>query len=285
LLDTKYLRYWLDALSRAHTMHYFADGHRGAAIIAAYFFCQDFEVEDGVSDILSALIDEQWVSTPLCKPLPKERYDTSGIEQILDVLQKNLGALRQVGHNVIFPAMALKAFARLPEMITPARVDGICKLIQAFTVGESLVLNPADVRVGFSRQVETANFILSESLRTMCAFSGRGQGWSGHLLTYSKALMDLRELGYVETAEQAEYAFNLYVKRIRMGPLDTDIPRKEHQDNHLYPLQLAYWENRKGLPLRLGHSIKYPYGFYGWLALTRDQALENQCLQQAFHIF
>ena len=285
MLDIRYLQYGLDALSRAHLMNYFTDGHRGAAIIAGYFYCQEVEIEEGVSSILSALIDEQWVHTPLCEPFPVEPYDATGISRILEVLEQNLDGLRQVGHNVIFPAMALKVFSRLPEMLTPSRVEGICKLIEAFTTSDPLILEDSDETVDFNSAPATAEFILSELKKTIRAFDGRGQGWSGHLLTYARAMLDLIDLGYTTTANFGERGFNLYIKRIRMGPLDTDKPRPEHQPIDRYPHQVGYWEQRRDQPLRLGHSIKYPYGFYGLLALTRNQSLINQCFDSAYHIF
>ena len=39
MMDRKYLMHGLDALGRAHGLDYFRDGHRGAAIVSAYFLC------------------------------------------------------------------------------------------------------------------------------------------------------------------------------------------------------------------------------------------------------
>ena len=266
-------------------MNYFADGHRGAAIIAAYFFCQEVDVETGVSDILGELIDEQWVHTPLCESFPLESHDATGISRIIMVLEENLDGLRQAGHNVIFPTMALKAFSQLPEMLTPSRVEGICRLVQAFSTSAPISLERSDEVFDFSYAPATAEFIISELVKTIHVFNGRGQGWSGHLLTYARALLDLRQMGYIATAKQAEHAFNLYIKRIRMGPLDTDKPRREHLPSDLYPHQREYWEQRRDKPLNLGHSIKYPYGFYGLVALTKNHDLINHCFDNAYHIF
>lgn len=285
MLDTRYLQYGLDAISRAHQTNYFTDGHRGAAIIAAYFFCQEYEVEQGVPNILRSLIDEQWVDTPLCEPFPREKRYVTGVERILEALEQSMDYLRQVGHNVIFPTMALKAFQQLPEMVTPSRVRGICKLIEAFTASEPFVLDQDDAGVDFISAEATAEFILAELLRTIVAFEGRGQGWSGHLLTYGRALLDLRELGYIKAAKLGEYGFNLYIQRLRMGPLESDKPRPEHAPSLLRPHQQDYWEGRRGQSLSLGHSIKYPYGFFGLQALTKNKVLVQQCFDRAYHIF
>ena len=284
MIDTRYLQYGLDALSRAHQTNYFTDGHRGAAIIAAYFFCQKDGVEPGASEIVRSLMDEQWVNTPLCEPFPREKRYVTGIERILEALERSMDYLRQAGHNVILPSLALKAFQQLPELVTPSRVQGICELIEAFTVNDPLELAQDDRRVDFS-SVDVADFILAELLGTIKAFDERGQGWSGHLLTYGRAILDLREMGYTRTAELGEYGFNLYIKRLRVGPLDTDIPRPEHKPNPLHPHQRAYWEGRRGQSLNLGHSLKYPYGFYGVQVLAENKALVKQCFDAGYHIF
>ena len=86
----------------------------------------------------------------------------------------------------------------------------------------------------------TATFILEEFVRCTARFEGRGQGWSGHLLTYGKAMMDLRDLGYAELADQAADGFRTYIRRIRSGPQDTDRQFKDHLRTDFSPRALAY---------------------------------------------
>ena len=191
--------------------------------------------------------------------------------------------LRQAGHNVILPSLALRAFEYAPETVTPARVNGICKLIEAFTISEGFERRDDDIP-DMGPAPEAAEFVLSELPRTIEAFTGRGQGWSGHLLTYGRALFDLRQLGYGALADKGEQVFKLYVKRIRMGPLGTDRPRPEHPPSERYPHQRAYWEARRDQPVGIGHVFKYPYGFYGLLALAQDPDLKRRCMQAAYHI-
>jgi hypothetical protein len=284
MLKDAYLVHGLDALSRAHETDYFGDGHRGAAIIAAYYLCREVEMARGADDIIREMIDAQWTHSPLCAPFPDETPEPELVGKIAQTLQENMDGLRQAGHNVIFPTLALKAFRQLPEAVTPARVDGICRLIEAFTTAEDIRLEENDNIPGLGNSPEAAELILSELLRTIEAFGGRGQGWSGHLLTYGRALLDLRQLGYETLARKGEHAFKIYIKRIRMGPLATDRPRPEHPPSELLPHQLSYWENRKAQPIRLGHVFKYPYGFYGLMDLAKDAHLKRQCMQVAYHI-
>jgi len=285
MLGDEYLLRGLDALSRAYQTGYFVDGHRGAAIIAATYLCREAGVEDGVADAVRAMIDEHWTYTDLCAPFPNETPDSAQIGRILRSLEQSMAGLRQAGHNVILPSLALKAFRQLPEAVTPSRVDGICRLVEAFATIEDIQLEDDDEIPDLGAPPAAAGFILSELLRAIKAFDGRGQGWSGHLLTYGRALLDLRQLGYDSVARKGEYAFKLYVKRIRMGPLETDKPRPEHPPSELVPLQRAYWENRKSGPVGIGHVFKYPYGFYGLIDLAPDADLKRRCMQAAYHIF
>jgi hypothetical protein len=65
MLHRSYLIRGLDALSRAHASDYFGDGHRGAAIISAYFLCAEEPVEAGVTELIAEIIDDHWTDTPL----------------------------------------------------------------------------------------------------------------------------------------------------------------------------------------------------------------------------
>ena len=265
-------------------MDYFADGHRGAAILSACFLSDENPVEPGAAATMAALIDHHWLDTDLCAPFPDEPVDPALQDRIVAALSASIGELRQAGHNVIFPSLALKAFAQLPGAVTPSRVDGICRLIEAFDTVYDVVSVGADDVPPLDPPEAMAEFILTETRRTIEAFNGRGQGWSGHMLTYGRALLDLGELGYTELARKGLHAFALYVARARMGPLDTDRAIPEHPPSELTSLEDAYWQQRRERPVGLGHCFKYPYGLYGLMALARDPGVKAQCLAQGYRI-
>ena len=285
MLEERYLLGGLDALSRAYKTDYFADGHRGAAIISAYYLCQRSDLEAGVVDVIRALIDENWMDSDLCAPFPEETPEPVGVARIAQSLERNMVGLRQVGHNVIFPSLALRALRQLPETVTPLRTEGICRLVEAFSTVADIHLEEDDDIPDIGAPPVAAEFILSELLRTMRAFEGRGQGWSGHLLTYGRALLDLRQLGFGALARKGEQGFRLYIKRIRLGPLDTDKPRPEHPPSELLPHEVGYWRVRSSRGVGIGHLFKYPYGFYGWVDHLQDTDLRRRCKQAAYHIF
>jgi len=281
-LDENYLILGLNALARAHTMDYFRDGHHGAAVVAAYFLCREVALEDGVTDAIRGLIDEQWASHEIFAPFPDEVADPDGEARIIESLERGIGQLRQAGHNVIFPSLALKAFQQMPEVLTRSRVDGICALIDSFTPTE-IELDENDHIPDLGSGSAGAELILSEMLKFIVRFDGWGQGWSGHLLTYGRALLDLREMGYESTAEKGAHAFKLNLKRGGML-LAEDLSRPEHPPTELRPVHREYWEPRKTEPLGLGHVFKYPYAFYGLMAMAEDPELKRRCHEQAFHI-
>lgn len=285
MLDERYLILGLNALSRAHASDYFVDGHRGAAIIAAHYLCRENDVEVGVADILAGLIDEHWAHTDLCAAFPAESPDPALVDRVLAALADNMGPLRQAAHNVILPALALKAFADVPAALTPARADGLCRLIECFDTADDIAPDNGDELPDLGELQAVAESILAETLRTMTAFTGRGQGWTGHMLTCGRAIVDLVQLGHTDVAQKAYDTFRLYVKRTRMGPLDTDKPRPEHPETEWRPLQLEYWQERKTRSIEIGHVFKYPYGFYGLMALAADADLRQRCMRKAYRIF
>lgn len=285
MLDERYLIRGIDALCRAHETDYFVDGHKGAAIISAWFLCCENEVEEGVPEIVADMLDEHWVHTPLCVPFPDEQADEGLLNSVATALDENIGPLRQAGHNVIFPALALKAFAQGPETVTPSRVAGICRLIERFDTADNIALEEGDDLPPLDDPNTMADAVLSEMVRAARAFVGRGQGWTGHLLTVSQALVDLAALGYGDIAQKGLHTLRLFVKRARLGPRETDKVRPEHPRSDLRPLERAYWVERRTRPVGIGHCFKYPYGFYGLLGLARDGAVRQRALAESFRIF
>jgi hypothetical protein len=277
------LLHGLNALSRAHEFKYFDDGHRGAAIISAVYLCRDNEIEVNVAETIAAIIDECWVNTKLCAPFPDEDSNPQLLRKVVDCMSQNMEGLREAGHNVIFPSLALRAFCDVPQAVTMSRVTGICRLIESFTAND-VPMDEDFVLPNIGDKAILAEFILDEFVKCTERFQGRGQGWSGHLLTYGQALMDLCQQGYVGLASQAQNGFRLYIRRIRIGPKETDKQYDEHSPTDLHPLQLGYWKKGGG-KLHLGHKLKYPYGFYGLLNKARDSEIKRRCLEIAYRIF
>jgi len=284
MLGEEWLLHGLNAMSRAHEADYFKDGHVGAAVIASYYLCRDADVEDGVAPLLAARMADRWLPKPLFAPVPEEARAPKLVTGIVDVMRDNIVGLRQAGHNVIFPSLALKAFRDRPDAVTRYRADGIRRLIERFQVTDVPLDEDRDLpQLGDSHVF--AESALSEFVGCTQRFIGRGQGWSGHLLTYAAALLDLGDLGYHDLVHDAEDGFLKYIRRIRLGPLDQDVPRAEPPLMKVVPTQRAYWEQTVGGDWEFGHVIKYPYGFCRLMKLARDRELKEKCRAVAFRIF
>jgi hypothetical protein len=282
VIEQRHLIAGLDALSRAHKGDYFADGHRGGAILAAYFFCREVDVEEGVSELLASHIDREYGALPLCDPRPVEAARPERIDDVVGALASSLGPLRDVGHNVILGSLALKALDAAPEAATPSRIDGIARLIERFESQE--VPSDGSEVPGLENVESVASFVLRELPTCMTAFLGRGQGWSGHLATFGRALIDLRELGHDELAG-ADGGFKAYVRRVRCGPQETDGHHDEHLRRPAEPHQRDYWKRVRRKPFGLGHVIKYPYAAYGLMARCPDPTLVDRFRNDAYRIF
>ena len=104
------------------------------------------------------------------------------------------------------------------------------------------------------------------------------------MLNADYLLFGLQCMGYLETVQAARAGFEAFIRRIRLGPLELDMPRAEHSRNEAKPLQKQYWIEQKG-DWNLGHVVKYPYGFYGILGYVQDRALVDRCMTEVYRIF
>ena len=275
----------INALARAPEMSYFADGHRGAALISAHLMCVDNKFDDAATSRIVELFDLNWANTKLCQPFPEGDPVNNATEKVGQALAEGGGVLRQVGHDAIFAMHAIKAFRMLPETATPERVDGVCRLIRAFTPWRDVEPDDRVQPPLFSDEMAASRFILKEASESIDRFVGFGQGFAGHMLTFGQSLVELAAMGDVEWAESCRTAFRKYVTVTRMGPQPGDRKIKDHQFSKLRPDDTEYWKKRGNKTLGLGHVFKYPYAYYDLLARAEDPELEREFDAKAWHLF
>lgn len=285
MLDTRYLIMGLDGLSHAHGKDYFRDGHLAASVTAAYYLCHENALGEATQNLIKFRIDDELRGDAIFRPAPTEPPDSALLDQLLDTLSTGIGDLREIGHNIIFGAIALKAFRDRPDAITPARVEGICRLIENFTTTQNVELNDNDGIPDVTDEGALIEFIFSEYLRSVSLYDGYGQGWAGHLLTIGQAVIGLSRLGYPQLAEPARDAYRMYIKTMRRGPNETDRRIAEHPFTSPTPLDHYYWAHGKQIRHGLGHAFKYPYSFYNLLQELKDPKLKRCVLQEAYRIF
>jgi hypothetical protein len=275
----------LNALARAHEQDYFADGHRGAAIVAAHLFCEDNDLSDRARSRIEELVDLNWSKTSLCDQFPEEEPRPERIQEIGVVLSEGAETLRQVGHNAIFAMLAIKGFRQMPEAATSTRIEGVCHMIRMFTPWRDVEPDPEVAPPPFHDTAAASRFILREACDAVDRFAGYGQGYAGHMLTFGQALVELAAMGEVAWAEGCREAFRKYVTVTRLGPEPNARAIPDHPRCNLRPLEAAYWEARGDNDVDIGHVFKYPYSCYNLLRRADDPALARDWEERADQLF
>jgi hypothetical protein len=285
LTEKRLVRLGINALARAPEMNYFADGHRGAAMISAHMMCVNNKFEDAAAERIVQLFNLNWAPSKLCKPFPKGDPVKDATERVGKTLAKGGGVLRQVGHDAIFAMHAIKAFRMLPETATRERVDGVCKLIKAFKPWRDVKPDKSIDPPRFKDAAAASKFILKEASDAIDRFIGFGQGFAGHMLTFGQSLVELAAMGDVEWAESCRTAFRKYVTVTRMGPRPGDRKIMPHKFKKLRPNETEYWKKRGAKTLGIGHVFKYPFAYYDLIARARDPKLEKEFDSKAWRLF
>lgn len=291
MIDFQYLRTGVYGLANAHKAGTMA-GHLGAAVVAGYFFGEDqSDLPDGVyrgieGEIKRVIAGEEaiWFNakkvgvTPadLFQPFPKEQAKPGTIPSIATALQKNVGELRESGHNVIFASLAVRTLTDHTEFATPQAVAGFCKLMKGFDTahpgrgyygkakgwvfGNKVELAADDTFRKYASLQEMVDVTIDELIAT-AAVKKQGFGGLWHILNHAAAITELDRFGYKELAKLALPAHHQHIRLWRSlpdveGELGAVTKAKED------PREAAYWKGMlKRDEARLTHRIKTLYGF------------------------
>jgi hypothetical protein len=283
--DNRLVLLGLNALARAADRNYFADGHRGASLVAAHQLCGENELDEPTRSRIVELLDLNWASSELCKPFPDADAKPANIDRVGDALRDGGHVLREVGHNAIFAMLAIKAFRLLPSAATPQRIEGVCRLIRSMKPWHDAEPEADIDPPPFVESAAASQFILREAYAAIDRFVGFGQGFAGHMLTFGHALVELASMGDVELAESCRTAFRKYVTVTRRGP-DSDAKRiPDHKPSSLQPREAKYWQSRGDHAVDIGHVFKYPYSYYNLLRRANDTELKKDWEAKMFHLF
>lgn len=276
----------LNALARAHELSYFTDGHRGASLVSAHLLCEENDLPEAARLRIEELFDLSWAPTALCKPFPEEEPQPEQVRRIGEALIEANGSLREVGHNAIFAMLAIKGFRMLPSAATPQRINGVCRLIRAIKPWHDDITPDPDVNPpAFTDGPAASAFVLREASAAIDKWTGYGQGFAGHMLTFGQALVELAEMGDEEWAQSSRTAFRKYVTITRKGPAPEDKRYPEHNPTRLRPNDTEYWRQRGEKQLGIGHVFKYPYSYYDLLRRVDDEAVKREWEEKGFHVF
>ncbi|HZN40209.1 MAG TPA: hypothetical protein VFD82_15490 [Planctomycetota bacterium] len=277
VLDQRYLAHGLNVLCNAHATDAFVAGHAGGAILTAYYLCREEKLEAGTEDVIKGMLDQHYALA--ADPFPEEEPRKDAIEVLLRSMEDRVEQLCREGHNVIFLALAIKAMHDLPTAATPSRIAALERTIEALA---PRIAGKGQIEVP-SATSSFSEFVLDEFLGS--TEGGPGQGFSGHLLTHGRAILDLRLLGHETFAKKCLNAFQLAVARARpRSPRKAYTEARERRE-FLRPDGKQYWVRRVAGDMELGHVFKYPYGFFGLRRHSQNQVLNDVCFENSYRLF
>lgn len=306
MVDFAYLQKGLWGLANAHRAGTMA-GHLGAAVLAGYFFGEDLgggdpQVFRGVEGELDRVMQGEeaiWFNarkagvTPqeLFTPVTPQNTEPVSIKPIAAALKRIAGSLRQSGHDIIFASIGLRALHDHPEYATAPIVEGVCKLIDAFSdqsqgrgyygqntgwlSGEQVKLEADTQFPDYKDLGEMVQVTIEQLIQTA---SKRKQGFGGlhHLVNHAAAVTEVDRFGYPEIARQALAAHHRHVRLWRSLP-DVERELGPVTKSDLDPRNPAYWNgmlNRNSALLT--HRIKTLYGYHTIRRFIEDDARRKQ---------
>ena len=305
MIDFQYLYKGICGLANAHRAGTMA-GHLGAATVTGYFFGEDQSdlpaaVFKGIEGELERVIAGQeaiWFNakkagvTPaeLFKPYPKEESKPELIPSIADALRKNIGSLKQSGHNVIFATAAIRAISDHDDYATPRIVGGVQKLIAAFdkvAQGRGYYGKQAGRKTGNQVKLTAENnFPKYQSIQQMvdvtigeliatAAIKKQGFGGLWHIINHAAAITELDRFGYKEVAQLGLPAHHHHIRLWRSLPdVESElgaVVKSKHD-----PRESVYWQGMlKRDEARLTHRVKTLYGYHILRRFMKDEATKK----------
>ena len=229
--------------------------------------------------------------TELFDPFPQEEADPDSIPSIVAALQKNVGTLRQSGHNVIFASLAVRALMDHEELATPSIVSGVVKLIEGFNrapAGRGYYGKQTGWKTGGNVELDENTNLpkygsIAQMLRVtvdelIASASIKRQGFGGlwHLINHAAGIVELDRFGFKEVARNALAAHHHHIRLWRSLP-DVEeelgaVVKAPHD-----PRQAVYWDGMlKRDQARLTHRVKTLYGYGTIRAAISDESKRRE---------
>lgn len=270
----------------------FVHGHMAAAVMSAPFYCQEQRLNGDTQQALLAVIEKRLLTNRIYEARPQEQAEPDLVKALVKDLDAGIGGLKRAGHNIIFTVISLKALRELPEAVTPERIKGLQKMVQSYGTrgGSEEGLTEKDGFVGLDDEKKFLRFSLEEYLKAIELYlNGKGHhGFAGHLLTISHALVELRRMGYEDTARKGVPAYWRFVQQARDGADLGGEKMAAGPKDFPSPLVKEYWAERAGPgggAIVNSHLIKYPYSFYALAKEVWDEEeLKERLLAKLYHL-
>jgi hypothetical protein len=269
----------------------FTGGHTAAAVMSSAFFCREQKIDADTQKEILALVEARLLKGPLYAPRPEEKPDPELVAGLVKDLDAGIDRLRRSGHNIIFADISLKTLREVPEAATPERVAGLRKMVRSFGAGKGAgpAVKNGVARVDLSDETKFVRFVFEEYLKALDLYlHGRGHhGFAGHLLTVGHSLLELKRMGYTETAGKGVEAYWQFVRQARDGADLGGTKVKDAPPKPPTPLAREYWAGpgrRAAGAIVSSHLIKYPYSFFALAKELRDDDLKRRVLDTIYHL-
>jgi hypothetical protein len=280
----------LDGMSRvAEKGDVFGGGHTAAAVMASAFFCREQKIDADTQKEILALVEGRLLKSPIYVARPEEKADAELLAALAKDLDAGVDTLRRSGHNIIFAAISLKTLREVPEAVTPERMAGLRKMVQSFGAGGGPRPRNDGTFVDLTDETKFVRFVFEEYLKALDLYrNGKGHhGFAGHLLTIGHALLELKRMGYAETAARGVAAYWQFVKQARDGADLGGQKVKDAPPKPPLPLVREYWagqSQRAAGTIVSSHLIKYPYSFFALAKELRDDDLKQRLLDSIYYL-
>jgi hypothetical protein len=282
----------LDGMSRvAERGDVFGGGHTAAAVMSSAFFCREQKIEADTQKEILSLVEARLLKSKIYEPRPEEKADAELVADLVKDLDAGINRLRRSGHNIIFANISLKTLREVPQATTPERVAGLRKMVQSFGAGKGAApaLDNRDTFVDLGDETKFVHFVFEEYLKALDLYlRGNGHhGFAGHLLTVGHALLELKRMGYEDTAHKGIKAYWEFVKEARDGADLGGEKVKDAPPKPPTPLAREYWarQGRRAAGVIVSsHLIKYPYSFFALAKELRDDDLKQRLLDKIYYL-
>ena len=265
----------------------FQSAHFGAAILAAHFFIADANLDDNTSRAVvtqaTELGDRQ--SHWLRSPVASRPADPASIGSVLSAGADRLTAL---GHDLIFPSIALRVMHERPELATEAHLDGLARMVEFINheppggpfPGWSDLDEAADHPDASLPSLDSAEQLASTTLQRFRAVGpvhhGMDQGVVHHALTHALALIELEKLGYTTAATRGRLAQRTYLTLLTRRPdSDGSLPFVDEPCTDVRAKEWWSTDRRGELEWLFGHVFKVPWAFRRLVDLARPDDVQQ----------
>jgi hypothetical protein len=270
LLDESYLERGLIALAKAGKAGRPTAGgygHIGAAVISAYALARDHGLDSEAQTWLKRCIDRLIARHATWFESDSALGSETTIDRVVDSLARSASSPSQMGHEIIYGTLGLRALVERPDLVRDEVVSGLTSLVTASSGDPPATDEPADdAPSGAHGPRVLARFACTEAgAWEEPAFFV--QMVPGHIMTHAQAIISLHRLGLEDVAVTAYPAFARHVTNVRRRRL---LPTNglQRASSAPDPTSDAFWRLvHESDGWRGSHTFKFAYQFTDVLRL------------------